>query len=110
MVNFKDPDGLAGKLLRVVWVYLDHGGEGRGIDQGELPIEYAKELYTGNHDDPKEFEKKVDKGKRLSYEHVVDALEQLEEIFKDVGNVDPRFKNPWPKSNPCAGPRPKYRA
>lgn len=107
-----EEEGSVLKLLRIVWVYLDHGAEGRGVDQGELPRYLAKKLYSGNVDEPKEFEKKLDKGKPLTYEHVLDALEQLEEIFSKEKDVHQKhlFKNPWPKSNPCAGPRPKFRA
>jgi hypothetical protein len=100
--------GEAVKNLRIVWVYLDHGAEGRGVDQGELPEAVARELYSGDPNDPKLYEEKPDKGP-LTYEHVIEALKKLDAIFKDVGGKDPRFMSPWPESNPCEGGRPKYR-
>ncbi len=101
--------GEAVKNLRILWVYLDHGAEGWGVDQGELPEATAEELYKGDLGNPKEFENKPNRGP-LTYEHVLTALTNLEALFKEVGEKDPRFRNPWPESNPCAGPRPKYRA
>ncbi len=108
MTELRDK-GEAVKNLRIIWVYLEHGAEGRGVDQGELPEATAGELYSGDMNNPKEFENKPNKGP-LTYEHVIEALTKLDAIFKDVGQKDPRFMSPWPESNPCAGGRPKYRA
>lgn len=95
------------KLLRIVWVYLDHGGEGSGVDLGELPIELAADM-TGipikelnEHDN---LEAKPDRP--LKYEDVKKALDRLYELFRE-GDFD--IKLPWPNSNPCPGARPKYR-
>jgi hypothetical protein len=104
-------EGKAHRLLRVVWVYLEHEGEGWGVDQGELPEEYA-EVLKKSETDPKNPKHNAHKlGMPLTFEHARDALEQLYEIFKDENrNHHPeRFEEPWPNSNPCPGARPKYR-
>lgn len=95
------------RLLRIVWVYLDHGGEGSGVDLGELPIELAANL-TGipikELDEKNNLEAKPDRP--LEYEVVKKALDRLYELFRQ-GDFD--ATPPWPMSNPCPGARPKYR-
>ena len=127
MTEIENSVGLAVKLLRIIWVYLDHGGVGKGVDQGELPEEFADQLYKKAPE--KGYMPKDKKGKQvvvdlsdkeqhenkpnepLTYDDVLYALTGLEKIFeklKDEGKEE--FESPWPHSNPCAGPRPKYRA
>ena len=95
------------RLLRIVWVYLDHGGEGSGVDLGELPIELAANL-TGipikELNEPDNLKAKPDRP--LEYEVVKKALDRLHELFRQ-GDFDVTL--PWEHSNPCPGARPKYR-
>jgi hypothetical protein len=89
------------KLLRIVWVYVEHKDSGRKVEQGELPRELAKQLTPSLSDD--ELDEKVNMEKeiegKLTANHALRALEQLNEILN----------TPWPFSNPCPGARPKYR-
>jgi hypothetical protein len=89
------------KLLRIVWVYVEHQDSGRKVEQGELPRELAKQLTPSLPDE--ELDKKENREKeieeKLTAAHALHALEQLNKILD----------TPWPYSNPCYGPRPKYR-
>ncbi len=98
----------AHKLLRIVWVFIEHKCDERPVLQGELPKKLAKELSDipeENLDDKDKLEKEVDRP--LKCGHVKEALDKLEKIFNTVD--DDRFRPPWPMSNPCVGARPRFR-
>lgn len=97
----------AHKLLRVVWVFIEHTCEGRPVAQGELPKELAKELSDIPEDKLDDKDKLGEKVNRpLTCDHVKEALDKLEEIFNTISG---QFELPWPYSNPCAGARPRFR-
>lgn len=97
----------AHKLLRIVWVFIEHKCDGRPVAQGELPKDLAKELSDipeENLDDKDKLEREVDRP--LTCDHVKVALDKLEKIFNTISG---QFEQPWPYSNPCAGARPRFR-
>lgn len=97
------------KLLRIVWVYVESQGVNKVVEQGTLPEELANDLVN-RPEQLEDMQYKV----ILPYREVDAALEKLLAIFNKVylegaDPNDPKFKPPWPESNPCQDGRIRFR-
>ncbi|MDH4257246.1 MAG: hypothetical protein OEY25_09130 [Candidatus Aminicenantes bacterium] len=87
------------RLLRVVWVYLENCKvESVPAYKHQLPEKYEKNDVVDRKPVEVEGKKREEELILLKKEDAINALEMLYEMLSE----------PWPRSNPCPGARPRW--
>lgn len=87
------------RLLRVVWVYLEKCEcESVHAEKRQLPEKYEKNDVVERKKVEVEGKEQEEELILLSKKDAINALETLYEMLLE----------PWPRSNPCPGARPRW--
>jgi hypothetical protein len=87
------------RLLRVVWVYLENC-EDKSVPafKHQLPEKYEKNDVVKRKQAEVDGKEREEELISLSKEDATNALEMLYEMLSE----------PWPRSNPCPGAKPRW--
>ena len=87
------------RLLRVVWVYVENcKEESVPAYKHQLPEKYEKSHVVNKKEEEVDGKKREEELISLSKEDALSALAKLYGIISE----------PWPRSNPCPGARPRF--